>query len=183
MNLKTVKIGNKNYPVHFGFAALIEINKICGIDKENFLSAFNLTSPEDRIKVAHIGLMEGSRLTGVEGVPEKFSQFCDFLDQRGESLAEILGVFYLQTFGEEEMDNKLSNLIDKTQILIDEAVKALQEKEITEKETKALENLQSVNSTAKMQYEVVKKQWPMLINPGKKLPSADFVKLPLAGSA
>lgn len=177
MKLKTVTIGGASYPVHFGFAALLEINKLCGVDKSNFLSAFNLTDPENRIKVAQIGMKEGFRLmgSGIE-VPEDIGAFCDLLDQRPESLEEILGVFYLQTFGEDKQIEKLDNLIEKSQAAIDATNKELGKNNLSDKDKQSLEEVKEASASMKNTAELAKNQYPMLIEPAKGLASVESMK-------
>jgi len=52
MKLKVVEIAGKQYPIHFGMAALLEIAETTGIDPDNLLSSLQIRSAKDRLNMA-----------------------------------------------------------------------------------------------------------------------------------
>lgn len=100
---KTVQIGDKAYPVHFGINAKIKISKALNIDFGDFVSGISIKSLGDQIEIARIGLVEGCRLANPkEPIPAELlvpERFADLLDQSPEALDDILSVYFVQTFG------------------------------------------------------------------------------------
>lgn len=97
--LKQIKIGNEKYPVHFGMNAITRIQDALGKPADDLGAGLNFSTAVERIKVAHVGFLEGQRIAKTDNVPDTFEGFCDLLDQRPEALSEAIGVYYLQTFG------------------------------------------------------------------------------------
>lgn len=149
MKLKTVKIGGKKYPVHYGMAALIEISKEFGAEPDNIFSALTINTLPKRLRLAQIGLCEGARMAKQDvtfpGEKEKLTEFADWLDQRPVTLEEIVGVYYLHTYG----------------LNLDEFIKEAKKME-DEKVDKAIEK--------------VKNAWPVLTGKASKLASVDYTK-------
>lgn len=117
MKLKVVEIAGKQYPIHFGMAALLEIAETTGIDPDNLLSSLQIRSAKDRLNLAYIGMKEGCRIAEKDA-PSTFLKFCDLLDQNPDALEEIVGLYYLQTFGK-----KVDALIEEAEKIEDEGVK------------------------------------------------------------
>lgn len=145
MKLKIVKINGIKYPIHFGMNALLEIGEKLNVAADDILSSLNISTLKSRLTLAHIGLLEGARLAGLDNVPAELTAFCDLIDHHPEAREEIIGVYYLQTFGK-----SIDAIIKEAEKTTDDNVK------------EAADHL--------------KKVWPMLTDPAKKLASADFTK-------
>lgn len=113
MLLKTVKIGEQEFPVHFGINALAQISDVLGIDFSNFIAAISTTGLSQQLQIATIGLNEGQRISGIAN-PQKFTTqiLGDLLDSDPEALDSIISVYFFNTFGKsvdaffEEMKGK-----------------------------------------------------------------------------
>lgn len=136
MNLKHVIIGGNHYPIHFGMAAIMDISEAIGVESDNIFEAFNIRSAAQRLQLAYIGMKHGARIAGTE-CPQELPAFCDLLDQNPDALDEIIGCYFLQTYGKkmealiaeaekianEEVDAALDNLKNVWPVLIGKASK------------------------------------------------------------